>query len=78
MPQLANRRFAVKEFCTLCGYEQSEYVGAKAVVAGYYGIVDGQPQTLTVSDLSESGVHASIRYGHSADACNLTTAPSYT
>ena len=38
----------------------------------------GQPHTVTVSDLSEAGVTTAIRYGHSADACTLTSAPNYT
>ena len=41
-------------------------------------MVDGQPHTVTVSDLSEAGVTTAIRYGHSADACTLTSAPNYT
>ena len=31
-----------------------------------------------MSDLSDSGVHTSIRYGTSAGKCNLTSAPNYT
>lgn len=41
-------------------------------------MVDGQPHTVTVSDLSEAGVTTAIRYGHSTDACTLTSAPNYT
>ena len=47
-------------------------------IADYFGVVDGQPHTVTVSDLSEAGVTTAIRYGHSADACTLTSAPNYT
>ena len=48
------------------------------MVSDYYGVVDGQPHTLTVADLSESGVNAQIRYGNSAESCTLTAPPSYT
>ena len=78
LPQISNGRFAIVEHCTLCDYTKTSYVAAKSVVAGYYGVVDGQPHTLTVSDLSESGVRTQIRYGNSAESCTLTSAPSYT
>ena len=78
IPQPANGRFAVKDACTFCNYEVSEYIAAKSVVANYYGVVDGQPHTLTVTDLSDAGVSTRIRYGNSADACTLTSAPNYT
>ena len=77
-PQPANQRFAVKTSCALCEYEKTSYIAAKSVVSDYYGVVDGQPHTLTVADLSESGVNAQIRYGNSASACTLTAPPSYT
>ena len=76
--QLDKQRFAVVKTCADCGYTSTEYVAAKSVVADYYGAVDGKAHTLTVSDLSESGVSAKIRYGNSADACTLVTPPSYT
>ena len=76
--QLDKQRFAVVTSCADCDYTKTEYVAAKSVVADYYGAVDGQAHTLTVSDLSESGVTAKIRYGNSADACTLVTPPSYT
>lgn len=76
--QLDKQRFAVVTSCADCDYTKTEYVAAKSVVADYYGAVDGQAHTLTVSDLSESGVTAIIRYGNSADACTLVTPPSYT
>jgi hypothetical protein len=66
------------ESCKDCDYSHYEYVAAKSVVASYYGVVDGQPHTLTVSDLSESGVTTQIRYGNSASSCALTSAPNYT
>ncbi len=78
LPQPANGRFAVVESCSLCDYVHYEYVAAKSVIADYYGVVDGQPHTLTVTDLSEAGVSTSIRYGNSADSCTLTSAPNYT
>lgn len=76
--QPANQRFAVTTHCHDCEYSKTSYVAAKAVVADYYGVVDGQPHTLTVSDLSESGVSTAIRYGYSANSCTLTSAPNYT
>ncbi len=35
----------------------SEYVAAKSVVSSYYGTADGDAHTVSVSDLSDSGVH---------------------
>ncbi len=78
LPQPANGRFAEVEHCTLCEYSRYTYTTAKAVIADYYGAADGQPHTISVTDLSESGVRTSIRYGNSADACTLTSAPNYT
>lgn len=76
--QLGNNRFYITKHCEDCGYETSKYVAAKSVVSSYYGPVDDDAHTVTVSDLSESGVHTSIRYGTSAERCNLTSAPNYT
>lgn len=76
--QLGNNRFYVSEHCDDCGYETSEYITAKSVVSSYYGNADGDAHTVTVSDLSDNGVHTSIRYGTSAGKCNLTSAPNYT
>ena len=76
--QLGNSRFYVAETCDECGYETSEYVAAKSVVASYYGEADGRAHTVTVSDLSDNGVHTSIRYGTKAGSCNQTSAPNYT
>ena len=53
-------------------------MAAKSVVASYYGEADGRAHTVTVSDLSDNGVHTSIRYGKSAGSCNQTAAPNYT
>ena len=75
--QIGNNRFYVSETCDVCEYETSEYVTAKAVIASYYGVEDGEAHTLTVDDLSDRGVKTSIRYGTSADNCTKTTAPSY-
>ena len=77
-PELAHQRFVEMDACTDCGYAKTSYTAAKAVVADYYGVADGAPHTVTVSDLSEAGVTTAIRYGHSADACTLTSAPNYT
>ncbi len=77
-PELSNQRFVEMASCSDCGYAETAYTAAKAVIADYFGTADGQPHTVTVSDLSEAGVTTAIRYGHSADACTLTTAPSYT
>ena len=78
LPQPANGRFATVEKCSLCDYARYDYTAAMAVIADYYGVVDGKPHTITVSDLSEAGVRTSIRYGNSADSCTMTSAPNYT
>lgn len=77
-PELAHQRFVEMDACADCGYAKTSYTAAKAVVADYYGVADGAPHTVTVSDLSEAGVTTAVRYGHSADACTLTSAPNYT
>ena len=77
-PELAHDRFVEMDACADCGYAETAYTAAKAVIADYFGVVDGQPHTVTVSDLSEAGVTTAIRYGHTADACTLTSAPNYT
>ena len=76
--ELGHQRFVEVETCADCGYTETSYTAAKAVVADYFGVADGQPHTVTVSDLSENGVTTSIRYGHTADGCTLTNAPNYT
>ena len=77
-PELAHDRFVEMSTCADCGYAETAYTAAKSVVADYFGVVDGQPHTVTVSDLSEAGVTTAIRYGHTAGACTLTSAPNYT
>ena len=77
-PELAHDRFVEMGTCADCGYAETDYAAAKSVVADYFGVVDGQPHTVTVSDLSEAGVTTAIRYGHTADGCTLTSAPNYT
>ncbi len=77
-PQLADHRFKVVKVCADCGYTTTEYLTAKAVIANYYGVADGKAHTLTVTDLSDSGVSTAIRYGKSADSCTMTSAPNYT
>lgn len=77
-PELAHDRFVEMDTCTDCGYAETAYTAAKAVIADYFGVVDGQPHTVTVSDLSEAGVTTAIRYGHTADSCTMTSAPNYT
>ena len=77
-PELAHDRFVEMDTCADCGHAETAYTAAKAVIADYFGVVDGQSHTVTVSDLSEAGVTTAIRYGHSADACTLTSAPNYT
>lgn len=76
--ELGNQRFHITGECEDCGYIKNEYIAAKSVIQSYYGKVDGQAHTVTISDLSESGVNTSIRYGTSASKCNLTSAPNYT
>ncbi|MCI9552243.1 MAG: S-layer homology domain-containing protein [Acutalibacter sp.] len=78
LTQLANQRFVEVETCADCGYTHTGYAAAKAVVTSYYGVADGRPHTLTVSDLSDSGVSTAIRYGNSAESCTLASAPNYT
>ncbi len=76
--QIGNNRFFISETCGDCGYSTNEYVTAKSVVSSYYGTADGDAHTVSVSDLSDSGVHAKIRYGTSASDCYMTSAPNYT
>lgn len=76
--QIGNNRFFISETCSDCGYSTSEYVTAKSVVSSYYGNVDNKSHSVTVSDLSDSGVHTKIRYGTSASDCYMTSAPNYT
>ena len=76
--ELGNQRFHITGECEDCGYTKNTYAAAKSVVQSYYGEVDGQAHTVTVTDLSDSGVNTSIRYGTEADNCNLTSAPNYT
>ena len=76
--QIGNNRFYVSEHCDDCNFETNEYVTAKSVVSSYYGTADGKSHTVTVSDLSDGSVHTSIRYGTTAEKCNLTSAPNYT
>ncbi|MCD8370577.1 MAG: hypothetical protein LUC94_09705, partial [Clostridiales bacterium] len=72
-----NLRFVRTGTCTDCGYATTGYVTAKAVIQSYLGTVDGDAHTIVVSDLSDSGVSVSIRYGRTADACTRTAAPTY-
>ncbi len=76
--QIGNNRFYVLQHCDDCNFEKSEYVTAKSVVSSYYGTADGEAHTVTVSDLSDSGVKTLVRYGDSADNCKQTSAPNYT
>lgn len=78
IPQISNNRFAIVKHCKDCEYTSTSYVGAKSVIADYYGVVDGKSHTITISDLSEAGVSTQIRYGNSAESCTLTSAPNYT
>jgi len=68
IPQPAHGRFAAVDHCSLCDYSSYKYAAAKSVIADYYGVVDGQPHTITVSDLSEFSVTTQIRYGSSAES----------
>ena len=77
-PELAHDRFVEMDTCADCGYAETAYTAAKAVIADYFGVVDGQPHTVTVSDLSDVGVTTAIRYGNEAGSCTLTSAPNYT
>ena len=75
---MGNQRFHITVDCNDCGYTKNEYIAAKSVVQSYYGNVDGKSHSITVADLSENGVHTSIRYGTEANKCNKTSAPNYT
>ncbi|GAB2043804.1 hypothetical protein AGATL06_03000 [Agathobaculum sp. TL06] len=77
-PELAHDRFVEMDTCAACGYSETVYTAAKSVVADYFGVVDGQPHTVTVSDLSDADVTTAIRYGNEANSCTLTSAPNYT
>lgn len=76
--QPASFRFAAEYTCRDCGYQEREYFAAKTVVADYYGKADGKPHTVTISDLSDDSVKTSVKYGNSAEKCDLTSAPNYT
>ena len=76
--QIGNNRFYLTEKCDECGFTTSEYVAAKSVVSSYYGMADGNAHTVSVSDLSDSGVHTKIHYGKTASDCYMTSAPNYT
>ena len=76
--ELGNQRFHITADCNDCGYTKNECIAAKSVVQSYYGNVDGKSHSITVADLSENGVHTSIRYGTEANKCNKTSAPNYT
>ena len=77
-PQIGNSRFFIKEICEDCGYETSEYVTAKSVVASYYGVVDGQAHSVEITDISDRGVRTTVRYGETADDVRLSSPPAYT
>ena len=76
--QIGNQRFYVAANCEDCEHETKNYKIAKSIVTSYYGVSDGNSHTISVTDLSDSGVNTSIRYGTSAGNCNLTSAPNFT
>ena len=47
-PELAHDRFVEMATCADCGYAETAYTAAKAVIADYFGVVDGQPHTEVV------------------------------
>lgn len=75
--ELSHDRFVIMDNCSGCEFSETSYTLAKSVVSNYEGVADGQPHTISVSDLSDAGVTAKIRYGTSADGCTLTSAPNY-
>ncbi|MCI8283823.1 MAG: S-layer homology domain-containing protein [Firmicutes bacterium] len=75
--QSAEHRFLIQEMCRECNYENINYISAKSVVSNYYGEVDGNPHTINITDLSEEGVTVQVKYGESADSCDLELPPSY-
>ena len=40
-PELAHDRFVEMDTCADCGYAETAYTAAKAVIADYFGVVDG-------------------------------------
>ena len=40
-PELAHDRFVEMDTCADCGYAETSYTAAKAVIADYFGVVDG-------------------------------------
>ena len=78
--QIGNsNRFFISETCgRLRIFYRSEYVTAKSVVSSYYGNVDNKSHTVTVSDLSDSGVHNKYSLRHICRKMVLTSAPNYT
>ena len=56
IPQLGHQRFAVVKHCEDCGYSEYSFVAAKSVVADYYGVADGKPHTISVSDLRKAAL----------------------
>lgn len=49
LPQIDNQRFAIVKHCHDCEYTSYDFVAAKAVVADYYGVVDGKAHTYTAT-----------------------------
>ena len=46
-PELAHDRFVEMDTCADCGYAETSYTAAKAVIADYFGVVDGTFQMLS-------------------------------
>ena len=63
--ELGNQRFHITGECGDCGYTKNTYAAAKSVVQSYYGEVDGQAHTVTVTRpfRQRSEYKYSLRYG---------------
>ncbi|MDO5398639.1 MAG: hypothetical protein Q4G33_12000, partial [bacterium] len=75
--EVGNHRFKLDGVCEVCGWEETDTVVAKTVVADYYGKVDGQSHTVQLADYSDSGVSTSIKYGTTQNNVTSLTAPSF-
>ena len=75
-PELSHNRFVVMDNCKDYDFDKTQYVLTKSVVANYEGVMNGQPHTIAVFDLSKVGITTQTRYGGSAETCTLTSAPT--
>lgn len=74
---LGNNRFITTRKCEKCGYTETKTGHAEVIAANYTGKADGKEHTVTVTNLSDSSVSASVRYGTSADSLKMDKPPSF-